>query len=198
MPRAQDSRDFEDPVPVMSSTSFAVSRVSMSPTNATLSAVGAMICRVSMLSGTCITVIPGGRPLAISPPWSPTSGTSRPASIVIAVTSTIAISGAGEGPRDAGGQTDHDHEGEGEQRIDHGGHVEHVLQLRGEDQDAQGVDEPDHHRARDEPHDACEAQHPPEEDLDETGEDHRRQQVLDAVLGDQGVRRRGRRLPRRR
>ena len=92
-PSAQDSRLLWERVSVMSSTSLAVSRVSIRPTKATLRAVGRIRRRVSRSSGTSNGVIPGSPPE--TSPWSPTVGTERCANIAIAVTSTIATSGAG-------------------------------------------------------------------------------------------------------
>src|SRR5580700_9350795 len=93
MPSAQDSLPLCERVSVNSSTSLAVRSVSNNPTKATLSAVGQTICSVSQLNGTVNGVI-DGRPAAIVP--SPaTLGTARCPVITIAVTTTIAISGAG-------------------------------------------------------------------------------------------------------
>ena len=65
-------------------------------------------------------------------------------------------------------------------RIDQPGNVEDVRHLRGEDQNAERVDEADHHRARDEarqPRQAGKA----ERDLDHAGEDDGRQDVADPM-----------------
>src|SRR5271156_6194430 len=93
MPSAHDSRPLFARGAVRSSTRLAVRSVSNNPTKATLSAVGHTICSVSQLNATVNGVI-DGRPGAIVPS-PPTLGTERWPTITIAVTTTIAISGAG-------------------------------------------------------------------------------------------------------
>ena len=92
-PCPQDSRVLSERVSVMSSTSFAVSRDSSSPTNAMPMLNGRISHSVSHVSGT------SGRPSAGnasgSAPRSPTRGTARPAAITRAVTTTTATSVAG-------------------------------------------------------------------------------------------------------
>ena len=102
---------------------------------------------------------------------------------VIAVTTTIATSGAGTAVVNAR-QHQHDQHGDREQRIDQPRHAEQVRHLRHEDQDAEGVHEADHHRPGNEPHDAGKAGDA-EEDLNEPGQQHRGQQVLHTVLAHQ-------------
>ena len=67
-----------------------------------------------------------------------------------------------------------------EQRIDQPGHVEDVRHLRGKDQDAERIDETDHHRARHEAHQPRQPGHA-EGDLDDAGQDNGRQDVSNAV-----------------
>ncbi len=66
----------------------------MSPTSASPTAYGATICSVSVVSGTSGGIIHVGNPPGSSP-WSATSGTSRPNSTTIPVSTTMAISAAG-------------------------------------------------------------------------------------------------------
>ena len=68
-----------------------------------------------------------------------------------------------------------------DQRVDRPGHVAQVRDLRREHQDAEGVDEADHHRARHEPHQpghAERAQH----DLEDAGQDDGGDKVAQPVL----------------
>jgi hypothetical protein len=59
-----------------------------------------------------------------------------------------------------------------------------VRELRERDQDRERVDEPRHHRPRHEPHQLRDAEQP-ERHLNRSGEDRRREQILDAVVGDE-------------
>ena len=82
---------------------------------------------------------------------------------------------ADAGEADDGGDADSDH------RVDRPRHVEHVVDLGLEDEDGEGVDEADHDRARDEPHqlrDAAQGQ----DDLDDAAEEHGRDQVVVSVV----------------
>ena len=183
MPRPQDSRVLFDPVSVTSSTSLAVIRDSMSPTKATPNANGAMIVRVSRVSGT--VGMPKNGQASGSAPWSPTVGTSD--------------AGGHDQPGEhhdghqrrrnrlgEAGEAEDDHQAGGDHGVDQPGHVGQVGQLGGEDQDGQGVDEPDHHRPGDESHqlgEPGEGQH----DLEHPAQHDRGQQVAHPVL--QGQRR---------
>ncbi len=64
------------------------------------------------------------------------------------------------------------------------GHADEFGDLRHEDEDRQRVDEAGHHRARDEAHDAREAEQAGG-DLEEAGEDGGREQVLQPVIAHQ-------------
>ena len=92
-PWPQVSRVLFEPESVMSSTSFAVMSDSMMPTSATARANGAMIVRVFQFRGTSGSSrfgrLDGRRPS------SPTVGTWMPDMTTTAVSSTIAIRGAG-------------------------------------------------------------------------------------------------------
>ena len=63
-------------------------------------------------------------------------------------------------------QADHDGDADGDHRVDQPRHVDQVGHLGQEDQDGQGVDEPDHDRAGDEPHQLAEPAEA-EDDLDD-------------------------------
>ena len=92
-PWPQPSRVLSEWVSVMSSTSLAVMSDSMSPTSAIASAYGAMIWRVSSVSGTSGRSNDGND--VGSSPWPATSGTFQPTASTTTVIATIAISGAG-------------------------------------------------------------------------------------------------------
>lgn len=183
MPCPMDSRVLPERVSVISSTSFAVIKDSISPTRAIARAYGAMTVRVWRSNGT------SGRPGTGSDegslPLSPTVGTAMP-----------------HGNRDDredhdGDQRRRDHlrqlreehhqeQARAGQRIDRPGHTGQVRYLGGEQQDAQRIDEADHHRARHEPHQLRHAQSA-QGDLERTRQDHRRQEVRESVLpGDRG------------
>ena len=89
-----------------------------------------------------------------------------------------------EGGRDDLGdrrEPDHDGDADSDHRVDQPRHVDHVRNLGEEDQDRQGVDEADHDRARDEPHqagDPGEAEH----DLEDAREQHGGDEVVHAVV----------------
>jgi hypothetical protein len=73
--------------------------------------------------------------------------------------------------------------GQGKQRINQQGNMDDVGHLGPEDQDAERVDEADHHRARDEPHQPRKPGET-EHDLHDAGEDNRRQDVARAMQFD--------------
>lgn len=56
-----------------------------------------------------------------------------------------------------------------------------MVELGEEDEDGESIDESDHDRAGDEPHEAADAERA-EGELDDAGEDRRREQVLDPVV----------------
>ncbi len=93
MPWPIPSRVLFDRVSVMPSTSLAVISDSSRPTRAIPKAVGATICSVSRVSGTCGRKSPGR--LSGSWPSSPTVGTPQPIRTTNTVITMIAISGAG-------------------------------------------------------------------------------------------------------
>lgn len=82
-------------------------------------------------------------------------------------------------------QTDDDRKPRRDEGIDQPRHPQQVGELSREDEDGQCVDESDHHAARDEPHQTGDT-HCAEDDLDDPGEEHRGDQVIQAVAGDQG------------
>ena len=79
------------------------------------------------------------------------------------------------------GEQEDDEQAGRRQRVDRPGHIGQMRDLRGEDQDRQSVDEPDHDRARDEPHQLGHADQP-EHHLDQSAQDHRGDQVVEAVF----------------
>ncbi len=93
-PWPHDSRVLSECVSVTESTSLALINDSSSPTTAIASANGAMIFRVSAVSGTSGSPIRSAVRRAV-PPWSPTVGTATPVRTVNAVRPTITSSGAG-------------------------------------------------------------------------------------------------------
>ena len=90
----------------------------------------------------------------------------------------------GDGDRELGHEH-HDHDAKNDKWVDEPGHPDELGDLRGEDEDGQRVDEADHDTARKESHelgDTDEAQ----DDLHQTGQQHRGDEVVHAVLGDDG------------
>ncbi|VXB30052.1 hypothetical protein PLANTIT3_30201 [Plantibacter sp. T3] len=82
------------------------------------------------------------------------------------------------------GEQQDDQHRDDEQRVDEPRDAEQVGDLGDEDEDAERVDEPDHHRAGDEPHEPGETGDA-EHDLDEAREDDGGEQVLHAVFLDE-------------
>ena len=114
-----------------------------------------MIRSVSKVSGTS-----GWRRSAVptaAAPMSPTVRTSRPSAIESAVSTTIATSGDGTARVRRGKQVD-DRQAGRDHRVDRPAAAHELRQLGHEDQDGERVDEADHHRARDEPHQPPEPQ----------------------------------------
>ena len=181
MPWPRDSRSLSERVSVMSSMSWAVSSDSSSPTKARVKAYGAMIERVSRPKGT--------------------SG-SRQERERVGQGAHVADGGdvdaeqrAADAEHDDGderrgdgggeaGEADDDGDAEGDHGVDGDALADEVVELGEEDQDRQGVDEADHHRAGDEAHQPADAEGA-EGDLDDAGEDRGGEQVLDAVVLDQ-------------
>ena len=167
----------------MSSTSLAVINDSSSPTRATATAYGPISCSVCQVSGTCGTTESGqalGQRALVAHRRDVDPGQHR---------DQREEHDGHQRSRYDGGQPRQQHDdghAHGHHRVDGPGHPDQVRHLAGEDQDRQRVDEADHDAARDEPH---QPSHPEqaEHDLQQTAEQHRGDQVVDAVLaGDRG------------
>ena len=140
-----------------------------------------MIDRVCRFSGTWGRTSVGR--LVGSSPSSPTLGMCTFSARTAAVRITMAISGAGITVVSFGKNTMISRP-TADEGVDQDGHADQVGHLREEDQDRQCVDESDHHAARHEPHQTGDTQQA-EDDLERAAQEHRRDEVLEAVFAHQ-------------